>query len=217
MLWLDTDFEHSECYSSYDMEPWVLKAMQRWPNVPAVFGWLSLDRRGRWLIKDELITRPQIVDTINANYGCDEHGRWFFQNGPQRGYMRLAYAPWVLRTQGDGLVTHTRCPVERIARVCLDEEGSLLLETEHGAGVLSDTDLEWALMRIVCDAGAAEADDLAAALQQPSDSVTRLAFSWQGKQLPIVRLDFSAQPRVFKFERHPEPLPNERVSSGAPD
>src|ERR1700712_3913736 len=87
------------------MEPWALKAMQRWPNVPALFGWLSLDRRGRWLIKDELITRPQIIDTINANYGVDEHGRWFFQNGPQRGFMQLAYAPFVVHAEADALIT----------------------------------------------------------------------------------------------------------------
>jgi hypothetical protein len=64
------------------MEDWVHKALARWPDVPALFGWLSLDRRGRWRIRGEVITRPQIVDTINPNYAADEHGRWYFQNGP---------------------------------------------------------------------------------------------------------------------------------------
>src|ERR1700712_4319516 len=108
------------------MEPWVLKAMQRWPNVPALFGWLTLDRRGRWLIKDELISRPQIIETINANYAADERGRWYFQNGPQRGYMRLAYAPLVLHLNGNQLMTHTLRPVEHASHLYLDEEGSLL-------------------------------------------------------------------------------------------
>src|SRR5262249_50687118 len=91
------------------MEAWALRGMQRWPNVPALFGWLTLDRRGRWLIKGEIISRPQIIDTINRNYEPDEHGRWFFQNGPQRGFIALEYAPLVVRVDGGGdlLTTHT--------------------------------------------------------------------------------------------------------------
>ena len=70
------------------MEDWVHRAMARWPNVPALYGWLSLDRRGRWRIQNETISRPQIIDTFNRNYAADEQGRWYFQNGPQRGYGR---------------------------------------------------------------------------------------------------------------------------------
>ena len=44
------------------MEDWVHRALARWPNVPALYGWLGLDRRGRWLIRGETISRPQIVD-----------------------------------------------------------------------------------------------------------------------------------------------------------
>ncbi|MDB5974431.1 MAG: hypothetical protein JWR07_1191, partial [Nevskia sp.] len=47
------------------MEDWVQRSLARWPNVPALFGWLALDRRGRWLIQGELISRPQIIETIN--------------------------------------------------------------------------------------------------------------------------------------------------------
>ncbi|HMN64893.1 MAG TPA: DUF2946 family protein, partial [Burkholderiaceae bacterium] len=34
------------------MDEQVLHAMARWPDVPAVWGWLRLDRRGRWLLVD---------------------------------------------------------------------------------------------------------------------------------------------------------------------
>ena len=37
------------------MDEDVLRAMTRWPDVPAVYGWLSLDRRGRWLIRGETL------------------------------------------------------------------------------------------------------------------------------------------------------------------
>jgi hypothetical protein len=191
--------------------------MQRWPNVPALFGWLSLDRRGRWLIKDEFITRPQIIEAINANYGADECGRWYFQNGPQRGYMRLAYAPFVLHVDGETLKTHTRRVVEHAAQVYLDEEGSLLFATEYGPGVLVDTDLDWALTCIRREGNNVEAEDIANALALPSRSSTELVFSWQGAALPIARLDMAEQPLTFKFVRNPEPRPNERTSTAAPD
>ncbi|HET8728586.1 MAG TPA: DUF2946 family protein, partial [Alphaproteobacteria bacterium] len=32
------------------MDESVLRAMTKWPNVPAVYGWLQLDQRGNWLI-----------------------------------------------------------------------------------------------------------------------------------------------------------------------
>ena len=75
------------------MEDWVLRALAKWPDVPALFGWLSLDRRGRWYVRGEPISRPQIIDTIGRNYAADEQGRWYFQNGPQRGYVSCETAP----------------------------------------------------------------------------------------------------------------------------
>jgi hypothetical protein len=199
------------------MEPWALKAMQRWPNVPALFGWLSLDRRGRWLIKDEFITRPQIIDSINANYDVDEHGRWYFQNGPQRGFMRLAYAPLVIQVEGDLLVTHTQQRVAHLTQIYLDEEGSLLFATEHGPAGLIDTDLEWALARIHRRQDELQPDDIAAALAMPSDQVTELTFIWHDHKLPITRLDSAAQPTLLNFVRDPQPQPNERVATAAMD
>lgn len=199
------------------MEPWALNAMQRWPNVPALFGWLSLDRRGRWLIKDEVISRPQIIDTINANYGVDDYGRWYFQNGPQRGFMQLAYAPLIARREGNDLVTHTQQRVEQLKQVYLDEEGSLLLITEHGPAGLLDTDLDWALERLYQQSNPVQAENLAAALALPSGRITELHFDWQQQRLPITRLDSAAQPQLLKFERNPQPRPDERVATAVSD
>src|SRR5215831_10287654 len=105
------------------MEEWVSRALKRWPNVPALFGWLKLDRRGRWLIKGETISRTQIVDVMNRNYDCDVHGRWYFQNGPQRGYVDLERAPLIVSVieSGAALQTHNRLRVTRISDVLMDE------------------------------------------------------------------------------------------------
>ena len=79
------------------MDDQVLKGMARWPNVPAVFGWLALDRRGTWLLQDDPITNPVVTAYIGRNYEHDADGRWFFQNGPQRVYVALEYTPLVYR------------------------------------------------------------------------------------------------------------------------
>ena len=137
--------------------------------MPALFGWLRLDRRGRWLIRDEVITHPRIVEVINRNYAGDEHGRWFFQNGPQRGYMALDYAPFLLRsTPQGGLETHTGLIVERPSLACLDEEGALTLQTEHGPGEIASADLGWALERMQQNGQAIDDERLAAAMALPS-------------------------------------------------
>ena len=71
------------------MDASVIKAMARWPDVPAVYGWLSLDRRGRWCLRGEAVTHRGAVQFINRNYDHTSDGRWYFQNGPQRVFVDL--------------------------------------------------------------------------------------------------------------------------------
>jgi len=93
------------------MDESVRQAMAKWPNVPSCTGWLALDRRGIWRMRDEAaqqagtagspIRHTALNGFINRNYTADEAGCWFFQNGPQRVYIELAYTPWVVRLQLD--------------------------------------------------------------------------------------------------------------------
>ena len=112
------------------MDDSVLRAMAKWPNVPAVYGWLALDRRGRWLLRDEPIANRAAVRFIDRNYGVDDGGRWYFQNGPQRVFVRLDYTPWVLRLRVDGgLDTHTGlavCSPRMISVMCSQGPASSL-------------------------------------------------------------------------------------------
>src|SRR4026208_868496 len=126
------------------MDPIVIQAMVKWPNVPKVYGWLSLDRRGSWLIKGERISNPGVVAFIGRNYAEDERGRWFFQNGPQRVFVTLEYTPFVVCTAGDAstaLETHIGQPIEKVSGAWIDETGSLLLRWGMRLGVLNDRDL----------------------------------------------------------------------------
>ena len=129
------------------MDPIVARAMARWPNVPAVYGWLALDRRGNWLIRStgatpqfERITNPALRDFIARNYESDSAGRWYFQNGPQRVYVSLAYTPLVVHYEGDGLVDHCGRPFAARA-FYEDEEGSVLIHGPGAAALLDDRDL----------------------------------------------------------------------------
>ena len=89
------------------MDEQVLRSLIKWPNVPHCFGWLALDRRGQWRMRDEfiqanglpgnVIQHKALNEFIARNYACDTKGRYFFQNGPQRVFITLDATPWIVR------------------------------------------------------------------------------------------------------------------------
>lgn len=122
------------------MDDAVARGMAKWPNVPAVYGWLSLDRRGNWRIKGQTVAKAALRAFIGRNYASDARGCWYFQNGPQRVYATLAYTPFVLRYAGQSLVDQCDGPVAP-RETFVDEEGSVLLRGARGVGLLDDRDL----------------------------------------------------------------------------
>jgi hypothetical protein len=122
------------------MDASVARAMAKWPNVPAVYGWLSLDRRGNWLIKGERIANTALREFIARNYEADSAGRWYFQNGPQRVYVALAYTPHVVHYEGDALFDHCGRPFAA-EKTYVDDEGSVLIEGGGRIALLDDRDL----------------------------------------------------------------------------
>jgi len=162
----------------------------RWPGVPACYGWLSLDRRGRWRLQGEPITHAGLRAFIDRHYRADARGCWFVANGPQQVFVALEYTPWILRLEADGgLRTHTGWLLAGAIGVHLDEEGNVLMETEAGAGLLDDRDL--ALFIADCrDAagGLATAEAIVDAMGGDT------ALSWRGLPVhPIVRADVPAR------------------------
>jgi hypothetical protein len=142
------------------MDEIVRQALKKWPNVPHCHGWLALDARGDWYMRDERIQRagpfPQVKGSrieheklrefIARNYLHDDAGAWFFQNGPQRVYVELEAAPWVWRLAPAGaaaptVTSHTGLPA-RVAEEWLDEAGRLFLATDLGLGIVHTLDME---------------------------------------------------------------------------
>lgn len=190
------------------MDQDVLRAMQKWPNVPALFGWLKLDRRGHWYLRGVRVERAVLEAFIGRNYECDEQGRWYFQNGPQRGYVELEYTPWVLRAEPDGaLKTHTGVAVGEVSAGFVDERGSLLVSFERGVGLLSDADLDWAVARFRRPEGEPMDDAaIAAALERlQTGGAAELALAYNGRAVPLAPVRSDEVPRRFGFVREPAP------------
>ena len=122
------------------MDEIVARSLAKWPNVPAVYGWLELDRRGNWRIKGERISNAALNEFIARNYEADARGCWFFQNGPQRVFVKLAYTPLVVHYEGEQLVDQCGRAFSP-GSVFQDEEGSVLVDGDRGIALLDDRDL----------------------------------------------------------------------------
>jgi hypothetical protein len=142
------------------MDEIVKAALKKWPNVPHCFGWLALDARGDWYMRDERIQaagpfprvkgsriqHDKLLAFIHRNYTHDERGAWFFQNGPQRVYVQLEAAPHVWRV-GAGqpwpVTSHTG-EAASARSAWLDERGRLFLDTDLGLGLVHTLDMDTA-------------------------------------------------------------------------
>jgi len=182
------------------MDDSVIRAMAKWPNVPAVYGWLSLDRRGRWRLRGTPIRHAGALEFINRNYLEDGRGSWFFQNGPQRVYVDLDYTPWVYALHGDGtLRTHTDLPADALDGAWLDENGALLLVLEPGIGVLDDRDLAYFAERLR-DGEGRPLERIgvgSAALNEI------LLLDWNGRRIPVGHIASADVPGRFGFRARP--------------
>jgi len=197
------------------MDNIVLQAMMRWPNVPSVYGWLQLDRRGRWLIKDEPITNPTVNAFINRNYLSNEAGQWYFQNGPQRVFVTLEHTPYVHRIwrHADNYLigeTHTGLPIQHPSSCWLDDSGCLLLDCEHGIGCVETQSLAVLASDFSDLEGTALSDSaVELLLEGRSTAIQSSRLRWGADLLPLGFLSFNEVPEHFRFDRSPQPPPGQ--------
>ena len=141
------------------MDQAVIRALTKWPAVPAVYGWLALDERGNWLLRNPAtgdfgrIGNAALRDFICRNYASDPRGCWYFQNGPQCVYVRLSCTPLVFRLEGERFVDHCGRPSGPLSGAWRDERGALILAAASGIGNLDDRDL-LAASDLIDDSGA---------------------------------------------------------------
>ncbi len=133
--------------------------MAKWPHVPHCFGWLGLDARGDWYMRDDAaqaagpfpaskgsrLRHDKLIEFIGRNYDADEQGRWFFQNGPQRVFVELESTPHIARLTPDQRVqTHlgvSMAPTQAL----VDEDGLLYFATPNKVARVHTQDMWQAL------------------------------------------------------------------------
>jgi len=96
--------------------------------------------RGNWRIKGQRISNAALRAFIARNYECDAQGRWFFQNGPQRVYVSLAYTPLVVHYDADRLFDQCGRPFG-CDTIYQDDEGSVLIAAGGKIALLDDREL----------------------------------------------------------------------------
>lgn len=141
------------------MDELVRQAMAKWPNVPDCYGWLGLDSRGQWRMRDDriqalghfqsgdpaakgaILHHEKLIEFIQRNYEADVNGRWYFQNGPQRVYVELEATPLIWRVGPDAsVIAHTGQSAK--AQTCLvDEEGLVYVHADLGLGLVHSLDV----------------------------------------------------------------------------
>jgi len=198
----------------------VLRSLIKWPNVPHCFGWLALDRRGQWRMRDEYaqenklpgnpIKHATLNDFISRNYACDTSGSYFFQNGPQRVFITLDVTPWVARIiPGEtGMQLLTQCDTQIDPQnVLSDELGNIyiagrvtqnLYEVDYSESFIKKECLSVALLH---DHDLGFFSDLAK-LHKEACSF-RGSWNWNGQELPIDPVYSQELSERFHFVKNP--------------
>ena len=190
--------------------------MAKWPNVPDCYGWLALDARGAWRMRDERaqhlelagdkVIQPALLGFINRNYAADARGCWYFQNGPQRVFVNLEAAPFIARTDpGQGLLLQTGERLEP-ERGFMTEAGELVLEGGGICAQLDDRDLAQLMASLELDGAPVGDDALMAWLEGAPDAPGTpgaLALRWRGNSAPVERIARALVADRFGFQRLP--------------
>ena len=193
------------------MDDIVIQAMAKWPNVPHCYGWLALDARGNWRMRDEAAQRVNgpgdklanatLVGFINRNYAHDDQGRWFFQNGPQRVYVNLEATPYIARTDpAQGFVLQTGAALPALDAAFMTEAGAVLLQAGEIVAQLDDRDVAQVLGRMELGGRAVSDEALVAWLEDDAEELTLVT---GGQRVRVERLATEALPRRFGYVQLP--------------
>lgn len=194
------------------MDDIVKQAMAKWPDVPHCYGWLALDARGVWRMRNEraqalglrgdTITNPAMLSFITRNYACDESGRWYFQNGPQRVYVNLEATPYIASIDpAQGFVLNTGEPLVLIDSAWMTEEGCLILEANGKIAQVDDRDMADIVAHLRVDGDPADEDHLLEWLKDVDHH--KLSLETPSRRIPLQRLVKTDIAKHFGFDPKP--------------
>lgn len=193
------------------MDQVVAQAMLKWPNVPHCYGWLGLDARGAWRMRDEQTQRQNqpgdkimhtaLIGFINRNYSADEQGCWYFQNGPQRVYVDLALTPYIAHTDPtQGFILQTGEVMATIESVMMTDQGRLLLTAPGQVAAIDDRDLAQCLADLRINGEIISDEAILEWITAPHQTLT-----WQrpGIALPVTHITTENIAKHFGFVPQP--------------
>ncbi|RJF97887.1 DUF2946 family protein [Noviherbaspirillum saxi] len=197
------------------MDEIVKQAMTKWPNVPHCYGWLGLDARGVWRMRDERaqtlrlpgdkIANAALLGFINRNYTSDEQGRWYFQNGPQRVYVNLEATPYIARTDpSHGFVLHTGDPLAAVDEAWLTDGGQLVFRSGQKIVLVDDRDMAQCLPFLRSGGNVISDEELLAWLEDKGKS-GKLDFDDGRRRTSVGYLRRDALAERFNFVSAPQP------------
>jgi hypothetical protein len=203
------------------MDEQVLRSLVKWPNVPDCYGWLALDRRGQWRMRDEfaqqnnlpgqVIKHEALNQFIARNYAHDHLGRFFFQNGPQRVFVTLDATPWIacIIPSENGFKLMTQCGSEMIPQGALsDEYGNIYIVGSISQNIYQNLDEPQYKKEMATGVALLHDHDLdhfsgLAKLQEEACSFGG-SWNWDGRQLPLDPTHSKELRKRFAYITHPK-------------
>ncbi|MDQ2821150.1 MAG: DUF2946 family protein [Pseudomonadota bacterium] len=196
------------------MDDIVKQAMAKWPNVPHCYGWLALDARGGWRMRDEpaqqanlpgdRLNNAALLAFINRNYAADERGCWYFQNGPQRVYVNLETTPYVARTDPViGLVVQTGEALGPVEHAYMTTAGALIVQAGAKLAQVDDRDVAQLLAAMEMEDAPVGDEALMAWLETGAGTVS---LALNGAPIILERLQENKLEQRFGFVAAPQAL-----------
>lgn len=196
------------------MDDIVKQALAKWPNVPHCYGWLALDARGSWRMRNEQaqtanfpgdkIVNAALIAFINRNYAHDDQGRWFFQNGPQRVYVDLDALPYIASFHPvDGFRLHIQEAMPPIEKVWMTQSGRLILQSAEKVALLDDRDLALCMQNLFVDGRQITDEALTVWLGGQGLQNTEVMFQLRNISLPVHHLSGEDLDAHFGFVARP--------------
>lgn len=161
----------------------------------------------------KVIDHIALNEFIVRNYASDMAGRYFFQNGPQRVYVTLAAAPWVVRLipgeQHPHLITQCQSPMTPTGALS-DEQGNIYITGSIQQTItqnLTEQPFEVKEMPSVALLHDHDLDHFSelAKLREEACSFGG-SWIWHGQQLPLDPIHSDELSQRFGFIKHPVPI-----------
>ena len=185
-----------------------------WPRQLEVYGWLSLDRRGYWSIKGNKVRNAKLTKFISDNYHVDDNGRFFFQNGPQRVFVSIDLAPYILNVMYSNpldLVTHNGIRVQTINQAWFDNEMNLFICWDNLIGAINDRDNPHLFENLVDKSNSrlSSKDSVEPIFDSSGHPTEEIFLNHNGRRIQI-----TASPEIIRlsnlFQSNPKPIARKR-------